>query len=294
MLISKNNLSVIIVNFESENVIYKCIDTIDKSIDILVIDNSNNKSFKKKIEKKYKNVKCLVSTNVGMGAGNNIGIRHVKKDFVFILNPDVILKKNTIEEIIKASRIIDNFSILSPISDKKSFPNYKFKKDKVNKVSTTKPFKVDVIDGYSMLLNLKRLKKIPKFKFFDENFFLYLENDDFCKRVREKQENIYIVPKSKIHHLGGKAVSSKFKNEIELSRNWHWMWSKFYYNKKHYGFLVAFFAIFKNLISSIIKFTYYLIIFDKQKKKIYQMRLSGIIHSIISSKSFYRPKLFND
>ena len=40
---------------------------------------------------------------------------------------------------------------------------------------------------------------------------------------------------SKIHHLGGKAVDDRYSEEIELSRNWHWMWSKLYFNKKHRG-----------------------------------------------------------
>ena len=42
--------------------------------------------------------------------------------------------------------------------------------------------------------------------YFDENFFMYLENDDLCKRIIDGKEDIYIVPMSKIKHLGGKAV----------------------------------------------------------------------------------------
>ena len=70
---------------------------------------------------------------------------------------------------------------------------------------------------------------------------MYLENDDFCKRIIENGENIYVVPKSKIKHLGAKAVDKIYAHEVELSRNWHWIWSKFYYNKKHFGFLTALF-----------------------------------------------------
>ena len=142
-----------------------------------------------------------------------------------------------------------------------------------------------------MLLNLKRLRKLDNFNFFDENIFLYLENDDFCKRLSLNNENIYIVPKSKIRHLGGEAVDPKYEYEIELSRNWHWMWSKFYFNKKHYGYIKAFLTTFNNLISAKIKFFYFLIILNSHKRKIYQMRLSGLLNSMIGNKSFYRPKL---
>ena len=147
------------------------------------------------------------------------------------------------------------------------------------------------VDGYSMLLNLKRLRKLNNFNFFDENIFLYLENDDFCKRLNSNNENIYIVPKSKVHHFGGEAVDPKYQYEIELSRNWHWMWSKFYFNKKHYGYIKAFVNIFHNLISAKIKFFYFLITFNNNKRRIYQMRLFGLLNSMIGNKSFYRPKL---
>ena len=292
MSISRQNLSVIIVSFKSDHVIHRCINSIDKEIEIVVIDNSNNAKFKKNIEEQYKNVKCILSSkNIGMGAGNNIGIKSVNKDFALILNPDVILEKDTINEIINASKLLNEFGVIAPISDKLKYPNYRFDKNENHKFERINPFKVETVDGYSMLLNLKRLKELDNFNFFDENFFLYLENDDFCKRLRSKNENIYVVPKSKIHHLGGEAVDPKHKYEIELSRNWHWMWSKFYFNKKHYGYFNATLKILDNLITAKIKFFYYFITFNNSKKKIYQMRLSGLLNSMIGKKSFYRPKL---
>ncbi len=294
MLINRQNLSVIIVSFKSDHIIEQCINSIDKEIEIIVIDNSNNPEFKKHIENKYDNARCILSTiNVGMGAGNNIGIRNTNKDFALILNPDVILEKDAINQIINASKIIESFSVITPILDKINYPNYKLDYKKNQKFDPIKPFKVKSVDGYSMLLNLKRLKQLQNFEFFDENFFLYLENDDFCKRLQLNNENIFVVPKSKIYHLGGQAVNPKYKKEIELVRNWHWMWSKFYYNNKHYGYLNATKRILKNLISAIIKSFFYKIIFNSYKSKIYEMRLLGLINSMRGKKSFFRPKLDN-
>ena len=292
MLISRQILTVVIVSFKSDHVIHRCINSIENEIEIIVVDNSNNTKFKNDIEKKYKNVKCILSSNnIGMGAGNNLGIKNTNKDFALILNPDVILEKNTIDEMIFASNQLESFGVIAPISDKPQYPNYKFDKNENYKYDQINPFKVKTVDGYSMLLNLKRLRNLKNFNFFDENIFMYLENDDFCKRLRSNNENIYIVPKSKIHHLGGEAVDPKHEYEIELSRNWHWMWSKFYFNKKHYGYIKALSSIFQNLVSAKIKFLYFLITFNKFKRKIYQMRLSGLFNSIIGKKSFYRPKL---
>ena len=294
MSISRQNLSVIIVSFKSDHIIQRCIDSIDKEIEIIVVDNSNNAEFKKYIEDKYKNVRCILSTkNIGMGGGNNIGIKSTNKDFALVLNPDVILEKDAINQIINASKVIDSFGVIAPTLDNIKYPNYKLDNKNNQKFDPIKPFKVKSVDGYSMLLNLKKLKQLTNFNFFDENFFLYLENDDFCKRLQLINENIFVVPKSKIYHLGGQAVDPKYKKEIELVRNWHWMWSKFYYNNKHYGYLNATIKILKNLFSAIIKFFFYLIIFNNYKRKIYQMRLSGLINSMIGKKSFFRAKLDN-
>ena len=291
MSISRQNLTVIIVTFRSENVIHNCIQSIDSDIKVLVVDNSNSKEFKENIENKYKNVSCILSEkNSGMGAGNNIGIKNIKTDFAFILNPDVILEPNSIDNLIEESQKLQSFGIISPIEVNKDYPNYKLIDSQKENTDLKEPFKVKSVDGYSMLINLKRLNQIDNFYYFDENFFMYLENDDLCKRLNNKNENIYIIPKSQIKHLGGQAVNNLYKTEVELSRNWHWTWSKFYYNKKHYGYIFALFNGLPNFISSFLKFLIYSIFNDK-KKIIYLNRSKGFISALFGKSSSYRPKI---
>ena len=148
----------------------------------------------------------------------------------------------------------------------------------------SKPFEVESIDGFSMIINKKK---------FDENFFLYLENDDLCLRTRKAGGSIFIIPESKIIHKGAKAIDSKYEKEIEFSRNWHWTWSKFYFNKKNYGFLKAFLEGFSSFITAIIKYLLFFIINNKVKKKIYFNRISGFLNALIGKKSWYRPN-FDD
>ena len=77
MSISRQNLTVVIVTFKSEHVIDNCIASISDQIKIIIIDNSNDKKFKENIEKKYKNVECILSSsNLGMGPGNNLGLKY--------------------------------------------------------------------------------------------------------------------------------------------------------------------------------------------------------------------------
>ena len=293
MTISIQNLSIIIVSFFSEDVIHDCIKSIPDEIEIIVVENSGNKDFVTELENKYKNVRCILSNkNLGMGGGNNLGLRHIKTDYVLILNPDVVLEKDTIEEIVIASKIIKSFGIMAPISDDTNNPNYKvFKKDL--SFENSKPFTVESVDGFAMLLNLKKIKKLNDFKdqnLFDENIFLYLENDDLCKRISKNFENIFIVPKSKIKHLGAKGASERYNEQIELSRNWHWIWSKFYFNKKHHGFLIATIDGLPIFFSAILKLPFYYLL-NHKRKKIYYQRVSGFLNALIGKKSYYRPKI---
>ena len=290
MSISRQNLSIVIVTFKSEAVIHECIKSIDKDIKITVVENSNNFQFKDELEKSYKNVSCVLSSeNLGMGSGNNIGIKKAVTDFVLILNPDVILETSTISELIKASQKISSFAILAPISSDIDYPNYKLDNNK-DSIDYNLPFNVKSIDGFAMLFNKKKLDKTLNKNYFDENFFMYLENDDLCKRIIDTKEDIYIAPMSKIKHLGGKAVSDKYKYEVEFARNWHWIWSKFYFNKKHYGYSVAFLKGFPKLFSSLIKYIFYSFIKNKIKQKIYFNRISGFLNAAINKKSWYRPQ----
>jgi len=284
MQITKDNLTIIIVTIKSEKVIEKCLNSIDPKVKKIIIENSSDENFTQKLKDKYQNIDCYNSgKNLGMGAGNNLGIKKSKTRYVMILNPDTILNNDTLDQIFKISKSLD-FAILSPISDKDNFPNYKIK-NKTNYLEKDF-FEVDQVDGYSMVIDKSKFDE----KFFDENIFMYLENDDLCLRVKKKGEKIFILKNAKINHLGAKAVNEKFYNELEFSRNWHWNWSKFYYRKKHYGFIFAFIIGLPSFISSCLKCLFFLIFKNKFKFKIFFCKASGFYNSLINKKSWYRPR----
>ena len=299
MSITGQNLSIVIVTLKSEDVIFKCLESIDSKIPIFIVENSNNLQFKKSVEKRYNNVSCvLTARNLGMGSGNNLGIRLVETDYVLILNPDVILEANTLKELMLASEKIKDFAILSPISIKSEYPNYKLYQNDKPDTQNNFPFKVRSVDGYAMLFNKKKVNKIlekesinKEKNYFDENFFMYLENDDLCKRITENRGDIFVTPKAKINHLGAKAVNEKYRDEVEFSRNWHWMWSKFYFNKKHYGLSRALIEGLPQFLLSALRLLFFKINKNKNKQKIYFNRASGFFNALIGKPSWYRPKL---
>jgi N-acetylglucosaminyl-diphospho-decaprenol L-rhamnosyltransferase len=287
MTLSLNNLTFIIVTFKSDHIIHECIESLPKNSNIIIIENSNNIEFKKKLEAKYSKINVIAQENTGMGSANNKGIKLCKTDYAFVINPDVKFYENTMSELINLSSKYNDYSILAPISDDTKYPNYKIINKKI-KDNNPDFLNVDSVDGYAMLINKN---KFSDNIYFDENFFLYLENDDLCLRKKKEDNKIYVAKKAKVQHLGAKSHSPVYEKEIEFSRNWHWMWSKFYFNKKHYGYSKAILIGFPTLINSMIKLFYYFLTHNKFKKKIYIMRFLGLINSMFGKKSWYRPQI---
>ena len=135
-----------------------------------------------------------------------------------------------------------------------------------------------------MLVNLK---KISFKKIFDENFFLFLEEIDLCRRIKNENGKIFVVENSKIIHLGKQASEKSFN--IELCRNWHWMWSLFYYNYKHFGIVTAYKITISKFFVSILKLFFALITFNKKKFLIHCYRLSGLFNAFLGKSAWLRP-----
>ncbi len=277
---SIKDITVVITSFKSENKIRNCLNSIDGQCSVINVENSNNQEHKTNIEKEFKNVKCILSgENFGYGKGNNIGLKEVKTKYALILNPDSELFPETLNGFLKAAKEKLDFAIIGPgiVGDKKK-----------ELTSNGDMQAVKAVKGFAMFLNLSKFKDIG---FFDEKFFFFLEEIDLCNRLLKQNKKIYYCPGVPVYHEGGHSHDSSFNYQMELSRNWHWMWSTFYYNKKHKGFLVSFIIVGPKLFSSVFKFLLFLILRNKEKKEIYYQRFSGLMNSIMGKSSWYRPKV---
>ena len=139
-----------------------------------------------------------------------------------------------------------------------------------------------------MLLNLKKFKTK---EIFDQNFFLYFEEFDLCKSIIEDGKNVYSSSKLKIHHLGFK--SSLGENETENLntinvKDWHYMWSSFYFYKKNHGYFYALIKLLGKFFRSLFKIIFYSIIFKKNLKNKYLYRFLGLLSSMMGRPSDFR------
>ena len=267
----EKNITFVIVSFRSAHIIENCIKSINPDIKIIIVENSNNLHVKNYLENKFLNVEVILAKdNLGYGKGNNLGISKVNTQYVFVLNPDTILAKNCLKELYKAQVMLrGDFAILAP----NLLNNYGYFSNQNNNFKKS-ILDVDYVKGFAMLINLK---KVTFKKIFDENFFLFLEEIDLCKRIKNKGEKIFIVKESKVKHLAKQASGNSLN--IELCRNWHWMWSLFYYNHKHFGVWRAYRVTIVKFISSVIKLLFALILFNKKFFLIHYFRLSGLLNA---------------
>ena len=280
---SIKDITVVITTFKSNKKIKNCLNSIDRQTKVLIIENSNDTEIKKDIEKEFKNVEyVLAGSNIGYGRSNNIGLKKVTTKYALVLNPDTTLHPSALENFLETSKKISEFAIMAPyIQEEKN------KRD-TNYLKNVSPVQVPNVKGFAMFLNLSEFKNVG---FFDEIFFFYFEEIDLCRRLVEYGKKIYLVPDIKINHEGASSHDESIKDEMELSRNWHWMWSTFYYHKKYKGFIISFLIVLPKLSSATIKVMIYSLIFNKEKREIYYQRLSGLINAIIGKPSWYRPKV---
>ena len=130
---------------------------------------------------------------------------------------------------------------------------------------------------------------------FDENFFLYFEETDYCKRAKKKGYKIYQINKAKVDHPKGEntgVVKAENLDEVKKLANlysWHFIWSKFYFYRKHYGFVLALLYFTPIIIRIKFRIIYYILKKDKESINKYKTRLSGLIDSISGKNSHLRP-----
>ena len=268
-------VELLTITYKSDHIINQCLSTISENFSLTIVENSNNENFKKKIERR-KNTKCILSgKNLGFGAAFNLGAKSIKKKYIFHFNPDAVIKDEIIFKMYEFTKNI-NFGIVSTQESNKI--------TEIEKLKHINLREVDSVRGFVMFINNFECKDT---NYFDENFFLYLEEIDLCKRLKEKGKKIYLAENIFVKHLGGKSHNPNFQEKMEIQRNWHYLWSLFYYSKKHRGLIYAYKITLRKFISAFFKLIIYFFL-NKKKYIIYKHRFLGLLNSYLGKSSFFR------
>ena len=277
------HISIILTAHKSKDLVINYIKNIYQKFHIIVIDNSNDIELEKEIKTNYPNVTFDFMSNNGYGAAINCGSKFVKTKYFLVSNPDVegITTDNIIKFYDAAININDQFSMMGPVDLDHKPERRKTGYDKTDLLETNQ------ISGICMFFNKKNFDAIGG---FDENIFLYFEDNDICKRLSKLNKN-YQLNSVKVNHKAGTSVISKNetdKNKQDSLRIWHFIWSKFYYFRKHYTYPAALILFTPTILRIIFRIFFYTIRKDNNKLNKYNIRWSGLIDSILCKESHKR------
>ena len=213
------NVSVIIVTYNGMKWIGRTISSLLKSsinMQIIIVDNNSIDGTIDYLSSLENHVNIKVFTNkknLGFGKANNIGIKKALEqgaDYVFLLNQDVYIKKDTITKLLKASKENSDFGILSPVhfngegdeldytfSDCISHRKNKriFRDAILGELKST--YEVPFVNAAAWFISSTTIKKIGG---FDSLFSHYGEDHNYIQRLKYFRYKIGVVTDSFIYH----------------------------------------------------------------------------------------------
>lgn len=253
-----HKISVIIVNYNTSQLTYECVQSIFKyedknTLEIVIVDNASQKIDYDNLLTMFlnvNNVKIVRSKiNLGFGGGNMLGMQHTTGNFYAFINSDVLFVESVFENLVSFANSKNDFGVagiqILDADNKKSisyryFEGIRYKLlgrkflefTKNEKLSTEEnmkqPFTVDFVIGSFMFFKKETFNNIGG---FDTNIFLYYEETDVCYRLKKNGFRTYFLPNLKYIHLEGKSANRNLDLKFE-----HWI-SYFYVTRKNFGLL---------------------------------------------------------
>lgn len=249
------DLSIIIVNWNTKNLLLQCLESVYQTIkriemEVFVVDNGSIDGSVVAAKERFPEVKFIQNEiNLGFAMANNQALRLAKGRYLLLLNPDTQVKKGAIERLISfmdahseaggagaqllnsdgsRQNSIANFPSLATELLNKSLLRWLFPKAFPGKERNyPEPIEVDSVIGACMIIRRDAIEQVG---LLDEDYFLFLEETDWCYRMKRAGWKIYHVPQAEIYHFQGKGVEiEKKKARVEYYR------SRYHFFKKNRG-----------------------------------------------------------
>ncbi|MCE3255427.1 MAG: glycosyltransferase family 2 protein [Rickettsiaceae bacterium] len=270
------DLTIIIVTFNSSEVIENCLSRLNTTkYNVVVVDNASQDNVTQIVADKFPRVKLIKNEkNLGFGKANNIALRQADTAFALILNPDAYISEEDIEISLNILKNNSKIALASP---------------KVFHIEAAKTVQANAEDysianfiiGGVLFMNLSILRKIG---FFDENYFMFAEDNEISDRAIDNGYINVIINKASAFHIGGS--SSKKSLRTTYRRFWHLGWSKSKYKQTRKGKLQAARATLRLSIIYFCESAFYLLIGNINKSVSKFAFASGCFSFLIGLKAF--------
>lgn len=238
------DLSIIIVNWNTEKLIKDCLESIYKttrntSFEIFVVDNNSSDNSVKIIKENFPQVKLIANDrNNGFAKANNQAIKESSGRYILLLNPDTIVLDNAIERMVKyldenpdvgivgcrllnpdgtlqeSCRRFPNVKTYASILLKLHhiMPNLKIFKDYFMKdMDYDKENEVEQVMGAVLMYRRDVLGTDPSY--LDEDYWIWFEEVDFCYKVHKKGYKIMYIPDVSIIHYKAQSFNQVLRAE---------------------------------------------------------------------------------
>lgn len=255
-MISKPEVSVIIVNYNTADEIEKCLNSVLSSqltvygLEVIVVDNASTDN-SIEVVKKFPQVKLIQNKeNLGFATANNTGAKQTKGELLLFLNPDTQILPNSIKKLIQVARERKDAAVVAPKllnldgtrqNSVRNLPTIlkAIQEYFLARESTFSAFspeaqyqkEVEAVVGAAMLIPKRVFNELGG---FDEKYFLYYEDLDFCRKAKDKGYKVVFVPQAKIIHeigVSGRGEKEKtYRYLKESSRIYHGIMVSFLIN----------------------------------------------------------------
>ncbi len=247
-------ISIIIINYKQKEFTQQCVNSIYNNFrsypfEVIIINNSPEENLSGLLSQ-YGSLKVMDNENRGFSQANNLGAELASGDYLFFLNADTIIKNDFLKLFIEKFENInfgtagmklynaDGTFQLSFWKENNFFSESENKREETKFRNRNLRFisekeecfreiaKVDWVTGAAMIIRKSVFNQV---KGFDENYFLFYEDADICKRLTDAGYTNYFFPFSNIVHYKGENVNEDFEN----STYFYSKVSQILYYKKH-------------------------------------------------------------
>lgn len=233
------DVSIIIVSYNTAELITDCLKSVQDSSgvekEIFVVDNASSDNSVKVIADRFPAVKLIANNdNKGFGAANNQVLLACSGRYIVFLNPDTTITQDTLQ---KALSYMDNNQhiglagarILNPDKTVQKSVSYRYPGQKYTsgEVANLKGNIACVLGAFM----IARKHLVDELGGFDEDFFLYGEDQDLCWRIRERGYSVGFIEDSEVLHWGGQSeiktpLAALFEKKFK---------AEYLFYKKHYS-----------------------------------------------------------
>jgi GT2 family glycosyltransferase len=265
------DITLVIVSFNTREILLRCLGSIKKhtkeiSYEVILVDNASEDGTVEAVVELYPEVQVIANEdNRGFSAANNQGIVESKSKRVALLNPDTLLAENSFKKIIDFMEAHPEFSILGagivdennqpcPIRLWEDTPQDAALKimglynpaSELKKMGPMRAKEAKVISGCCFVVSRDLIESIG---LMDENYFLYNEEDDLCRRARKNGKKICFYPETSVQHLHGQSTHQDRHRKKVMMEAYR---SNLYFYSKYYS------SIWNRILRSLYKMTFFL------------------------------------